>query len=204
MTLPRLDLTPWRERAWFVVPAVAFFILNAVFFVAGRTIDARRSDALDRELAAARERGASAREAREQAVRQSSRVEGIEQAIEEFYGKRLGTLDETMAAMVDEIHQVCRKSGVRPGQISYGVSGKSGVPMTAMTISFTVTGDYSTLRRLLQNFEDDPRWFVVRSIQVSRQPESVADTVISLMAATYFHTPVAPLASASTRREARP
>jgi Tfp pilus assembly protein PilO len=202
--LPRPDLTPWRERAWIVVPALAFFLLNCVFFVAGRTIDARRSEALDRELASARERRASAQTAREDAERQSGRVEGIERAIDEFYGKRLGTLNETMAAMVDEIHQVCRKSGVRPGQISYGINGRSGSPLTAMTISFSVTGDYDTLRRLLKSFEDDPRWFVVRTIQVVRKPESVGSTEISLTAVTYFHTPVSPLATASAPRETTP
>jgi hypothetical protein len=62
-----------------------------------------------------------------------------------------------------------------------------------MAISFGVSGDYATLRKLLQGFENDSRWMVVRQISLGRAGETVASGNIRMNLATYFYEGTPPV-----------
>lgn len=183
----RLRVDIWRERLWIVGPAVVFFLANSAFFLASRAVDASREAALGKSRETARARFTAAQEAVRKAGSEQGHIENVRRAAEEFYGNRIGTVDATMARTVEEIHQVCRKAGVQAHQISYSAKKMAKVPLTEMTITFAVDGDYATLRRLLQGFEQDPRWLVVRQVALSRKSETVGEGNVSLTLATYFY-----------------
>lgn len=183
----KLQLDIWRERIWLVGPAVLFFLANLVFFLGSRAVDASREAGLRRNLSAARQRFTAAQQSVRQAGTEQEHIEDVQKAAEEFYGKQIGTVDQTMARTVQEIHDVCRKANVRAHQISYGVIRMSKVPLLEMTIDFAVDGDYATLRQLLKGFEEDPRWLVVREVQLSRKGETVGEGNVHLKLVTYFY-----------------
>jgi hypothetical protein len=189
--LGRLDLMPWRERAWLAAPAALFLAANLGYFVAGRAIDASRNAALRRDRANAQARRDSAEADRARAHGEAAHVESVRGAVDAFYARRVGTVDDTMSSTVEEIHQVCRKVGVWPHAISYALASRRGAPLSQMTVSFTVDGDYATLRRLIAAFEQDSRWLVVRSVSLSRRAETLGDGAIALSVATYFYSPEA-------------
>jgi Cu/Ag efflux protein CusF len=183
----RLELRVWRERIWIVGPAVVFFLANFGFFLGSRAVDASREEGLKKDLAAARARFAASEEGVRKAGTEQSHIENVRKAAEEFYGNQIGTVDETMSRTVAEIHQVCRKSGVQAHQITYSAKPMARVPLIEMTVTFAVDGDYATLRRLLFGFEQDPRWLVVRQVQLARKGETVGEGNIHLEVATYFY-----------------
>ncbi len=183
----KFEPTLWREKAWIIAPAVLFFLANLVYFLGGRAVDASRSEALTRARNDARSRLESAQQAQKKAVSDAGRVEAVRRAEEEFFGKKIGSLNDTVAATVAEIHRVCRSANVAPHAISYAVADRKNVPLTEMAISFGVSGDYATLRRLLHGFENDPRWVVVRQVGLTRAGETVAAGNIRLNLATYFY-----------------
>jgi hypothetical protein len=177
----------WRERAWLIAPAILFFLANLAYFLAGRALDSSRSETLERSRRDARSRVEAAIQAEKKAASDGERVEGVRRAEEEFFGKRIGNLNDTIAATVADIHRVSRNANASPHAISYSVADRKGVPLTEMSISFGVSGDYVTLRRLLQAFENDSRWIVVRQVQLARAGETVASGNIHLNLATYFY-----------------
>ena len=183
----RLHFNIWRERIWIVGPAAVFFLANLAFFLGSRAVDASREAGLRRDLSAARQRSAAADQSVRQAGTEQEHIDDVRKAAEEFYGKQIGTVDQTMARTVQEIHDVCRKSNVRAHQISYSVAKMSKVPLLEMSIDFTVDGDYATLRQLLRGFEEDPRWLVVREVQLSRKGETVGEGNVRLKVVTYFY-----------------
>lgn len=187
----------WRERAWLIAPAVLFFLGNLAYFLGGRAVDSSRADALRRARTSALSRRDSAQQAIAKANADAARVETVRRAEEEFFGNRIGNLNDTIAATVAEIHRVCRSANVAPHQIGYGIAERKNVPLTEMSISFSVAGDYATLRRLLQGFENDPRWMVVRQVSLGRQGETVASGSIRLSLATYFYEGAAPSGKAA-------
>lgn len=183
----KLELRVWRERVWIVGPAVVFFLANFGFFLGSRAVDASREEGLKKDLAAARARFAASEEGVRKAGTEQSHIENVRKAAEEFYGNQIGTVDETMSRTVAEIHQVCRKAGVQAHQIAYSAKAMARVPLIEMTVTFAVDGDYATLRRLLLGFEQDPRWLVVRQVQLARKGETVGEGNIHLEVATYFY-----------------
>lgn len=182
----RLDATLWKERAPIVGAALLFFLANFVYFLAGRAVDASRVDALAREKKQAQDRVGAADEGLRKAAADLAHIRNVRRAAEEFYGRRIGTIDATVADVVDEIHKVCRGANVNPHTISYAVHNRAKMPLAEMNIGFGVDGDYGTLRRLLRGFESDPRWLVVRGVQLSRRSETTGRGDVRLDLATYF------------------
>jgi hypothetical protein len=183
----RLDASLWRERAWYIAPAILFFLGNFAYFLGGRAVDSSRTQALERARRDARDRLERAESAQKKAVSDAARVDSVRRVEEEFFGKRIGSLNDTVAATVSDIHRVCRTANVAPHSISYGVTDRRNIPLSEMGISFGVSGDYRTLRKLLQSFENDPRWIVVRQVGLARASETVAAGNIHLNLATYFY-----------------
>ena len=189
----KFDATLWKERAPAVAAAVLFFLANLVYFLAGHAVNASRMETLARARRNARDRMDAAEKARAKAVSDLAHVENVRKAAKEFYGNRIGTIDDTIAAVVDEIHKVCRQANVNPHSISYGAHDRPQMPLKEMSIGFGVEGDYRTLRALLRGFESDPHWLVVRGVQLSRKGESTGAGTVRLDLATYFYSaPAAP------------
>jgi hypothetical protein len=203
----KLEVSLWRERAWLIAPAILFFLGNLAYFLGGRAVDSSRTEALARARSDARSRLDVAEQAEKKALADAERVEGIRLAEEEFFGKRIGNLNDTIAATVSDIHRVCRIANASPHAIAYAVADRKNAPLTEMAISFGVTGDYATLRRLLQGFENDSRWMAVRQVQLARAGETDASGNIHLNIATYFYegsTPAKAPAKANLQNAKRP
>ncbi|HET9794313.1 MAG TPA: hypothetical protein VFS34_07610 [Thermoanaerobaculia bacterium] len=184
----KIDSTLWKERAPVVGAALLFFLANLVYFLAGHAVNASRVEALARARRNARDRMDAAEKTRAKAAADLAHVENVRKAAREFYGNRIGTIDDTVADVVDEIHKVCRRANVNPHSISYAVHDRPLMPLKEMSIGFSVEGDYRTLRALLHGFESDPRWVVVRGVQLSRKGETTGAGTVHLALATYFYS----------------
>lgn len=184
----RFDAALWKERAVVVAAALLFFLANLVYFLAGHAVNASRAETLARARRRALDRVDAAEKSRRKAIADLAHVENVRQAAEQFYGRRIGTIDDTVAQVVDEIHKVCRQANVNPHSIAYGVHDRPNMPLKEMTIGFGVEGDYRTLRALLRGFENDPRWLVVRGVQLSRKGETTGAGTVHLDLATYFYS----------------
>ena len=199
----RLDASLWRERAWLVAPAILFFLANLAYFLGGRAVDSSRTQALERARRDAHARLDRAQAEQKKAASDATRVQSVRRVEDEFFGKRIGSLNDTVAATVADIHRVCRLANVAPHSISYGVTDRKNIPLTEMGISFGVSGDYRTLRKLLSSFENDPRWIVVRQVGLARAGETVASGNIRLNLATYFYEGAVPKDRVAQARRAK-
>jgi Tfp pilus assembly protein PilO len=199
----KFDSTLWKERAGIVAVALVFFLANFIYFLAGRAVDASRTAALARQRKEANERLEAGEESRRKAASDLAHVQNVRHAAAEFYGRRIGTIDDTIAQVVDEIHNVCRRADVNPHQIAYGIRDRAKMPLKEMSIGFAVAGDYGTLRKLLRGFESDPRWVVVRGVQLTRKGETTGQGDVHLDLATYFYEPGSGAAPLENARRAR-
>ena len=84
--------------------------------------------------------------------------------MEEFYGNRIGTQEETLATLVADLHAALKEAGIEANQISYATTPVVKLPLTRMTITFPVKSDYGRFKRLLQIFETGRRWIAVESV----------------------------------------
>jgi Tfp pilus assembly protein PilO len=188
------------SRRWPLAAAALLFAAgNIVFFLVYRantnerraSLEARRDD-LSRSVAA---READA----ERLATQRERLSGVTEAMEEFYGNRIGTQEQTLAAVVDELHAVLKETGVEANQISYSTTPDTKLPLTRLKINFPVRCDYARFKKLLKGFETSRRWIAVESVAIRRDSEQ-GGVNVQIELATYFSDRAEDQSSSSGQR----
>ena len=186
----------WRQRAGLLAASGLFLLANAAFLIAFRSITSAQARGLeDRRSSLTREVATREAEAAKLAS-ERDRLAGVSTVIEEFYGRRVGSRRETLAPMVEEIHTVMQKVGVAPKSIGYSVASVTNLPLSQMSVYFSFQSDYARFKRLLQAFEANRRWIVVKEISLSRDGETPGEVQVRVTLATYFTTDDAPFAPA--------
>jgi hypothetical protein len=108
---------------------------------------------------------------------------------------------------VEEIHAVMKKNGVAPSSISYTTAPIPSLPLSQMSIGFSFKSDYARFKRLLNAFEVNRKWIVVREVSLTRDSEATGEVQVHLVLGTYFSNDekrlVPPLVPAQARRTVR-
>ena len=176
----------WNRRLPLAIAALVFAAANLVFFLVYRSSTNERRSALESrrdDLA----RTVATREAEaEKLATQKQRLSGVSEAMEEFYGHRIGTQEETLANLVADLHGALKEAGIEANQVSYTTAPVSKLPLTRMRISFPVKADYARFKRLLRIFETGKRWVAVESVAIRRDTEQPGGVYVSMDLATYF------------------
>jgi Tfp pilus assembly protein PilO len=176
----------WKRRLPLLVAAALFAAGNVAMFFSYRASSHTRRDALEARRVEL-QRSVQAREA--EAARlsgQAERLSGVTDAIQEFYGRRIGTQRALLAPVVDELHAILKAAGVSAAQITYATSLDKLLPLTQMQISFAVKSDYARFKRLLKAFETSRRWLAVRTVSIQRDPDQPGSVQVQIDLVTYF------------------
>jgi hypothetical protein len=179
-------LRVWRRRAGIVAAAGILLLANLGFFLWYRSTARLRADGLERERAALAAGTTAKEEEARRLTGQRDRIALVSQAIQEFYGKRVGRRREALAPLVDEMHGVFRRTGIFPLQISYATAPVERLSLTEMLVSFGYATDYPTFKKLLAAIEEDRHWIVVRQVSVNRDPSAPSAVQMRMVLATYF------------------
>lgn len=176
----------WRRRSGWLLAAGLFLASNATFFFWYRGTGRIRQEGLEARRVALASQVSSAEREAERLEAQSQRLSRVSAAIEEFYGKRVGTERSTLAAVVEEIHGTLKSAGIAPAEISYQSKTLTKLDLSELNAGFSFAADYQKFKRLLQLFETGPRWIVVREISLARNPEVPGSVQVRMAVATYF------------------
>jgi Tfp pilus assembly protein PilO len=174
------------RRTTLLVLAGIFLAGNLGFFLWYRSTAQERKAGMEaRRDALARDVEAKEKEAAVLSG-QRDRLSRVSEAIDEFYGRRVGTPRDTLAPIVVELHSLLTKANVAPLQIGYATRPVPTLPLSEMTIAFGFRNDYNQLRQLLALIESDRKWIVVRDIGVNRDKEFPGQVQVRMTLATYF------------------
>jgi len=176
----------WRKRAGLLALAGLLVAGNLGFYLWYRaTAQERREAAEARRAALTRDVEVREAEAAKLAA-QRDRLSSVSSAIEEFYGRRIGSRKETLAAVVSDLHSTLQKSGIAPAQISDATAPLPNLPLSEMRITFTFRNDYLRFKQFVGAVESGPRWMVVREIGLARDTELPGAVQVRMALATYF------------------
>jgi hypothetical protein len=197
----------WRRRAGLLAVATLFLLANIGFLVGSRSIRAARKQALEARRSGLTSEVTALEAEAKRLVEQRDRLAQVSSAIEEFYGRRVGSQRETLAPVVEEIHAVMKKHGVAPSSIGYSTAPLPSLPLSQMSIGFSFKSDYARFKRLLNAFEVNRKWIVVREVSLTRDSEATGEVQVHLVLGTYFSNdekrPVPPVVPAQVRRTVR-
>jgi Tfp pilus assembly protein PilO len=179
----------WRRRLPLLAAAALFAGGNLAFLLTYRSGWQTRREALEARRDGLRQAAASHEAEATRLAGQRERLTGVSSAIAEFYGHRVGSQRETLAAIVGDLHAVLTEAGVSTAQISYATTQVQKLPLTALSISFAVKCDYARFKKMLKAFEASRRWIVVRSLGITREPEQAGAVSVQFDLITYFAEP---------------
>lgn len=178
----------WQRRLPLAAAAALFAAGNLALFFSYRASSQTRREALEARRVELQQ-SVEKREAEAARISaQEERLSGVSDAIEEFYGRRIGTQRALLASVVAELHAILEQAGVAAAQISYstGTTPDKALPLTQMQISFSVRCDYPRFKRLLKAFEGSRRWLAVRTVSIQRDQELPGSVQVQMDLVTYF------------------
>lgn len=176
----------WKKRAGLLAVSGLLLAANLGFYLWYRaTSGDRRQAAEARRVSLTREVERSEQEATKLAA-QRDRLSQVSSAIGEFYGKRIGSRRDTLAAVVADLHTTFQRVGITPAQISYTTTPVPDLPLSSMRISFGFRNDYATFKQFVGAIESGRRWMVVREVSLQRDVELPGAVQVRMVLATYF------------------
>ena len=179
----------WRRRLPLLAAAALFAAGNLVFFLTYRSGWQERREALEARRDQLRHAAESDEAEAARLAGQRERLTGVSSAIAEFYGHRVGSQRETLAAIVADLHGILKEAGVSAPQIGYTTLQVQKLPLTSLSITFAVKCDYQRFKKMLKAFENSRRWIVVRSLGIAREPEQAGAVSVQFDLITYFAEP---------------
>ncbi len=176
----------WARHAGLLVASGIFLVANLAFYFAYGSTTRTREEALKNRRAALEREVVSAEAEAARLSGQRDRLARVSSAIEEFYGRRVGPRRQTLAPVVEEIHDVLARGGVSPTQISYSRAPVADLLLSQMLVSFGFRSDYAKFKRLLHLFETNRRWLIVRETSLNRDTATPGSVEVRMAIATYF------------------
>jgi Tfp pilus assembly protein PilO len=176
----------WARRGTLLAVSGLLLAGNLAFFLWYRSTMRQRQEALEgRRAALAKDVEATEAEAA-RLSRQRGHLLQVSEALDEFYGQRVGPPRETLAPRIDELHAILRRVGVSPTDIRYTSGAVKDLPLSEMKISFGFHNDYDQFKKLLAAFESSKQWIAVRQVTLSRDQEAAGSVLVRMELSTYF------------------
>ncbi|HEY6931500.1 MAG TPA: hypothetical protein VJA66_17650 [Thermoanaerobaculia bacterium] len=176
----------WARRGTLLAVSGLLLAGNLAFFLWYRSTMRQRQVALEgRRTALAKDVEATEAEAA-RLSRQRGHLLQVSEALDEFYGQRVGPQRETLAPRIDELHAILRRVGISPTDIRYMSTPVKDLPLSEMKISFAFHNDYDQFKKLLAAFESSKQWMAVRQVALSRDQEAAGSVQVRMEVSTYF------------------
>lgn len=198
----------WRRRYWLWVPAVVFFLANAVFFSVYRLGYAGQVERLEVSLADRQKELEGIQRERQQKESLLQRARINEQRIEEFYNERLATRRQRLTDVMAEVYRLEARAGLAPRATAYPEQLIEEFGLVKRSINFSVEGSYAELRHFVNLLELSPSFLTLEEIQVAEGGQG-PDLRMTLKISTLFRRdpdaaePVRPADAARARRGER-
>lgn len=177
--------TGFRDRRVLFVLLLVALAGNVAVLLSYRTFYDDRLQALLSEKATLEKRRDDTRRRAENAEAQERRLFETQEALTAFFSETLGKREERIAPLIEELYATTRAVGLRPDAIAYGSTDEPGTD--SLTMTFSVTGPYADVKRLLSGLERSKRFLVVEQVGLSGGSETDPDAVaLSITVTNYF------------------
>jgi Tfp pilus assembly protein PilO len=177
--------TAFRDRRVLFVVLLVAIACNAAVLLSYRTFYDDRLRALVSERASLEKKRDESRRRTENAEAKERRLFETQEALTAFFSETLGKREERIAPLIEEIYATTRSAGLRPDAISYTSTDEPGTD--SLTMTFSVSGPYGDVKRLLSGLERSKRFLVVEQVALSGGSETDPDVVnISITVTNYF------------------
>ena len=157
----------WRLRLWVWVPALLFFLANAVAFSVYRFGYADQVKSLENDLGEVQKQLQPLSLRRKELERQLQRAGAAEAAVRQLYEERFATRSQRLTAVTTEVKDLARKAGLNPRSLSYPSQDIEDYGLVKRSFVFPVEGTYSELRQFLNLLELSDSFLTLEEISLT-------------------------------------
>jgi type IV pilus assembly protein PilO len=160
----------WRQRAWIWVPALLFFLANAVAFSVYRFGYAGQVQSLESDLDSVREQQLRPLEQKRTVLeRRLQRARAAETEVQRLYLDRFSTRSQRLTRATDEVKHLARQAGLNPKAISYPQQEIEDYGLVKRSFIFSVEGTYAELRQFLNLLELTDSFLTLEAVTLSEE-----------------------------------
>lgn len=159
----------WSENRRLLTILGILLAVNIGFFLTYRVRYQQRVEDLEQRKAKAESDLMRARNERRAVERQAEAYREVESGIQRVYNESWSTPEERLTPLILELRSLARKSDLQPTAVTYNrddsaANAKKTGGATEMTVSFSVTGRYDQVRRLINLIEISRQFVVIDQI----------------------------------------
>lgn len=177
----------WRLRLWVWVPALLFFLANAVAFSIYRFGYANQVQALEADLGEVQQQLQPQSLKRKELERRLQRAGAAEAAVRRLYDERFSTRSERLTRVTAEVKSLAGKAGLNPRSLSYPESVIEDYGLVKRSFVFAVEGTYQELRQFLNLMELSGSFLTLEAVTLSEASrEQGPELRMSLKISTLF------------------
>jgi hypothetical protein len=159
----------WKSRLPAFAVLGALLAANVVLLVAYNLFYDDRFRALVKEEQDLSARHDEARQALRKVEESQQRLVKAQATLEEFFSGTLGSRQERLAPLIEEIYRMTRKARLRPKNITYSEADSGGAE--EIRLAFSIDGTYAEVKGMLAEFETSPSFLVVEGVSVGLNEE---------------------------------
>lgn len=157
----------WRLRLWVWVPALLFFLANAVAFSVYRFGYADQVRSLENDLGEVQKQLQPLSLKRKELERRLQRAGAAEAAVKQLYDERFSTRSQRLTAVTTEVKTLARKAGLNPRSLSYPSKDIEDYGLVKRSFVFAVEGTYLELRQFLNLLELSDSFLTLEAITLA-------------------------------------
>ena len=194
----------WRLRLWVWVPALLFFLANAVAFSVYRFGYADQVKSLEAGLGEAQKQLQPQMLKRKELERRLQRAGAAEVAVKQLYDEQFSTRSQRMTRATSEVKSLARKAGLDPRMLSYPEEAIEDYGLVKRSFNFSVEGTYLELRQFINLMEHSDSFLTLEAITLSEASQDTGPELrMSLKISTLFSKETGPEETGAARRLAQ-
>jgi Tfp pilus assembly protein PilO len=159
----------WRQRIWIWLPALLFFLANAVAFSVYRFGYAGQVQSLESDMESVREQLTPLEQKRTVLERRLQRARAAETAVQQLYADRFSTRSQRLTRIMSEVRSLARQAGLNPKSISYPLQDIEDYGLEKRSFVFSVAGTYAELRQFLNLLELTDSFLTLEAVTLSEE-----------------------------------
>ncbi|HYO12226.1 MAG TPA: hypothetical protein VE685_03410 [Thermoanaerobaculia bacterium] len=176
----------WRQRLWVWLPALLFFLANAVAFSVYRLGYAGDVASLEEELDRQELQIGQLREQRKELETLVARVRTNDLQVRQLYSEHLSNRRRALIGVDAEFKRLASQAGLLPRSISYDEEEIESYGLVRRSFSFSVEGTYAELRKFINLLELSPSFLTIEEISVVGGADEGPEVKIDLTLSTLF------------------
>ncbi len=193
----------WRLRLWVWVPALLFFLANAVAFSVYRFGYADQVQSLEANLGEAQKQLQPELLKRKELERRLQRAAAAEVAVRQLYNEQFATRSQRLTRVTSEVKSLARKAGLNPRTLSYPEEAIEDYGLVKRSHNFTVEGTYLELRQFINLMEHSDSFLTLEAITLSEAGQDTGPELrMSLRISTLFSLEPGSVEAGAARRVA--